>query len=110
MDKEVKNEDNSIEQPKDVPLCLNCLCPVDPLDHYCPKCGRAVGQLTPIMPYESIRWEADIWGRMWRQLWAKETSVPGRIVRLFMIIFFAPVLLIGIIPKIWQKKGAKSDG
>jgi hypothetical protein len=97
------------EDEKELPLCLNCLRPVNPLDHYCPNCGRAIGQLTPVMPYESLRWQADIWGSMWHQLWSKDVSFTGKLFRLFMIIWFVPVILIGIIPKLWQKKEARND-
>ena len=83
--------------------------PVDPLYHYCPNCGFTIGQLTPVMPYESIRWQANIWGMIWRQLWSKEVSFAGKLFRLFMIIWFVPVILLGIIPKIWQKKEVQND-
>jgi len=108
MEKEKENN-KSKSQEEEIPLCLNCLQPVNPLHHYCPNCGRAVGQLTPIMPYESIRWQVDIWGKMWNQLWSKEISVTGKLFRLFMIIWNVPVMLIGIIPKLWQKKEVPDD-
>ena len=104
-----KKHDEPQNNIREEPLCLSCLHPVDPLYHYCPNCGRAVGQLTPVMPYESLRWQADIWGRMWKQLWLKDISIPGKFLRLLMIIWFAPIILIGIIPKLWQKKEARSD-
>ena len=100
MEQEKENNESKYQE-KEIPLCLNCLQPVDLLDHYCRDCGRAVGQLTPIMPYESIRWQVDIWGQMWRQLWSRETSFAGRVFRLFMIGWNVPVMLIGIIPKRW---------
>ena len=87
---------------KEVPLCLNCLEPVDPLDHVCPHCGGAVGQLTPYLPFEGIRWEAGIWGRMWRQAWEKKTPFIGRVFRLLVIVWFVPVLLVGLIPLVWR--------
>ncbi len=82
---------------KEVPLCLRCLRPVDPLAHYCPHCGEATGQLTPYIPYVSIPWETRIWGQMWRQLWSRDVSIAGRLLRLFVIVWGAPVLLIGLI-------------
>ena len=101
---ETENQDNELQNSKrEIPLCLNCLQPVDPLAHYCPNCGRAVGQYTPILPYEGIRWGADIWGKIWNQLWSKEVSIIGKIFRFLMIIWNVPIMLIGLVPKLWQK-------
>ena len=93
----------------EVPLCLNCLRPVNPLNYYCPHCREATGQLTPIIPFVNIPWQAHIWSRMWQQVWSKEISLWGKLFRLFMIIWFVPVILIGIIPKLWQNKEARND-
>ncbi len=84
------------EQPA-VPICLACCDPVEPLDTVCPHCGAAVGQLTPFLPYESIRWSSDIWGRMWHQIWKPGCSFISRGFRFLMVIVFAPVLLIGLL-------------
>jgi hypothetical protein len=90
-------------QEKQMPLCLNCLRPVDPLYHYCPYCGEATGQLTPYIPFINIPWQTRIWGKMWRQIWSREISMAGKLFRLFMIIWNVPVMLIGIIPKLWHR-------
>ena len=104
-----KENNESKEQEKETPLCLNCLQPVDPLQHICPHCGRAVGQLTPIMPYEGIRWQVDIWGKMWNQIWSNETSFAGKLLRLLMIAWSVPIMLIGVIPILWQKNEAEEN-
>jgi len=91
----------SVEE--EVPVCLHCLEPVHPLAHVCPHCGGAVGQLTPYMPFESIRWEAGIWGQMWRQAWRRDVSILGRLLRFLLIIGFVPILLVGLIPLAWRK-------
>ena len=96
-------------EPEEVPLCLHCLEPVSPLDHVCPHCGGAVGQLTPYLPFESIRWEAGIWGRMWRQVWEKKTPLVGRVLLLVVIIWFVPVLLVGLIPPAWRWVRGKAN-
>jgi hypothetical protein len=85
------------------PLCLRCLKPVDPISHYCPNCGSATGQLTPYMPFESIRWYTGIWGQMWRQLDSPRVSGLGWFLRLLMIVWNAPVLLIGLF---FRRRGA----
>jgi len=43
------------------------------------------------------RKQTQIWGRMWRQLWSRNVSLPGRLLRLFMIVWAAPILLIGLL-------------
>ena len=102
---ETENQDNEVQDgEEEIPLCLNCLQPVDPLAHFCPNCGRAVGQYTPLLPYESLWWRADVWGKIWNQLWSKEVSFVGRIFRFLMIIWNVPIMFIGLIPKLWHKK------
>ena len=79
------------------PVCIRCFHPVDPLSHYCPHCGQASGQLTPYIPYLSIPWETRIWGQVWRQIWSRDVSLPGRVFRLFMVVWNVPVMLIGLL-------------
>lgn len=85
------------------PVCLHCLEPVDPLETVCNSCGRAVGQLTPYLPFEGIRWGAGIWGQMWAQVWQRDGALPGRVLRLVLILWFVPILLIGLIPLAWRR-------
>ena len=105
MNNQPNASESSIDggEQREVPLCLQCAEPVDPLDKICPHCGEAVGQLTPYLPWESIRWEAGIWGRMWRQLWRRDVSRPGRALRAALIVCFAPILLLGLIPLAWRR-------
>ena len=104
MEQEKEYNESKKGEEEEIPLCLNCLQPVDPLHHICPHCGRAVGQLTPIMPFEGIQWQADIWGKMWNQLWSNEISFTGKLLRLLMIALCVPVMLIGVIFKLWEKQ------
>ncbi len=92
-----------LEETQETPLCLRCLRPVDPRAYYCPYCGEATGQLTPYLPFVNIPWQAGIWGRMWRQVWSRDISIPGRVFRLFMILWNVPILLIGLIPRLWHR-------
>jgi hypothetical protein len=96
-------EDIDNNERQETPLCLNCLRPVNPLYHYCPFCGEATGRFTHYIPFVNIPWQTRIWGRMWRQLWSPDVSVPGKLFRLFMIIWNVPILLVGLIPKLWKK-------
>jgi hypothetical protein len=88
--------------PGETPLCLGCLRPVDPRAYYCPYCGEATGQLTPPLPFVNIPWQIRIWGQMWRQMWSREVSLPGRLLRLVMIVWLAPVLLLGGLFRPWR--------
>jgi len=105
MNTESTEHEEKAGEAGETPLCLRCLQPVDPRAYYCPNCGEATGQLTPYLPYMNIPWEVAIWGRMWRQVWSRNISLPGRLFRLFMILWNVPVLLVGLIPGLWP--GAK---
>lgn len=99
-----KEQDMEHELDEDaVPLCLHCLEPVNPLDMVCPNCNGAVGQLTPYMPWQSIRWSAGIWGKMWEQIWRSDLSIISRVFRFMIIVWCVPILLVGLIPMIWHK-------
>jgi hypothetical protein len=110
MGSENTEDRESPESQDQTPVCLRCIRPVDPLAHYCPHCGEATAQLTPIIPFVNIPWQTRIWGRMWRQVWSHEVSIPGRLMRLIMIVAFAPVLLIGLLFKPWRKPNEPQDG
>jgi hypothetical protein len=103
MDTENRQAPENPVVPEEVPVCLRCLRPVDPRAHYCPHCGEATGQLTPLLPFESIPWQTQIWGRMYRQLWSGRVSIPGRLFRLLVIAWFAPILLLGLLFRPWHK-------
>ena len=92
-------KDNGVpeEEGQEVPVCIHCFQPVDRLVHYCPNCGAATGQLTHYLPFINIRWQASVWGQAWRQIWFRDVSIPGRLFRLFMIVWNVPILLIGLL-------------
>lgn len=100
---DIKTESAALADDAESPLCLHCLEAIDPLDKTCPHCGGAVGQLTPYLPYESIRWQTDIWGRMWHQAWSPTRSIAGRLLRLAVIVLFVPILLVGLLPIAWRR-------
>jgi hypothetical protein len=81
----------------DVPVCLHCLQPHSPLDHFCPHCGTTVGQLTPNIPYLSIPFEVDFLGKTWRRVWAPNSSVMMCALCLLIVIACAPILLVGLV-------------
>ncbi|MCX5643101.1 MAG: hypothetical protein NTZ17_00200 [Phycisphaerae bacterium] len=97
------NTQEQHDRPRETPLCLRCMRPVDPLTYYCPHCGEATGQLTPYIPFVNIAWQTRIWGQMWRQAWSRDVSIPGFLLRLVLIVFYAPVLLVGLIFRPWQE-------
>jgi len=97
------NTQEQHDQQEETPLCLRCMRPMDPLTYYCPHCGEATGQLTPYIPFVNIAWQTRIWGQMWQQAWSREVSIPGCVFRLFLIVCYAPVLLVGLIFRPWRK-------
>ncbi len=87
------NEDDS----EGTPICLRCFQRIDPLQYYCSNCGGASGQFTQYIPFVNIRWQASVWIQMWRQIWSSDTSIPGKVLRILMIIWNVPIMLIGLI-------------
>jgi len=85
------------------PVCIRCFQPVDPLAHYCSHCGEATGQFTQYLPFESIPWLTRVWGQVWRQIWSRDVSLPGRAFRLLMVVWNVPVMLIGLLFKLRQE-------
>jgi len=83
------------------PLCLKCLKPCHPLQHYCDSCdcNDAINPLTPYMPFLNIRFNYGIFITIWRKIWYDEyTSIIGRVSYLFMITIFVPVFLVVGLP------------
>lgn len=79
------------------PLCLHCLRGYDPLRHYCPHCGAAVGQLTPYIPFVNIRYQFEFWGGLWRKLWSLEQGhVAIRVMAVLVIMWGMPLMLVGL--------------
>ena len=97
MDAEDRDDRESSGEEQETPVCIKCFRPISPLAHFCPHCGEAAGQLTPSLPFESLGWQAQMWGRVWRQIWSPGTSLPGRWFRLLMIILSAPILMVGVL-------------
>lgn len=56
------------------PVCPHCFRRFLPHEYYCPRCGEAVGQLTGYIPFVSIRFYTNFYGKMWRKVWYDETS------------------------------------
>lgn len=88
---------SSAQSNQEVPVCLKCLTPYSPLQHYCQKCGETVGQLSPYIPYVNIPFNFSIFGTMWRRTWL-ERGVPTRwkVFYILMIIVCAPVMIAGL--------------
>ena len=107
---DIKEKDITEDEGDGVPVCIKCFEPVDPLDHYCPHCGEISGQFTQYIPFVNLRWQCDVWGKAWRQIWSHDISIPGKLLRFFMIIWYAPILLIGFIFRINSKTKKKQNG
>ena len=83
------------------PLCPKCFVPCEPLAYYCDKCDSndTINPLASYMPFERIRFNAGMYGKVWRRLWGgKDTSIALKIFYLFIIVMGATVLLIVGLP------------
>jgi hypothetical protein len=88
---------HSVSESDSVPVCLRCLTPHEPLQHYCDKCGEAVGTLTPYVPFVNIRFNYSIFGTMWRRMWYVEgVPIGWKIFYGVLILLFVPIMLIGL--------------
>ena len=93
-----------------VPVCPNCFEPCDPLDNYCPNCNsnEVINPLASYMPFESIRFKAGIFGKLWRRTWNPETALIDRGIYLCLFILSCPfVALIGLSYMIFGKLKSK---
>jgi hypothetical protein len=85
--------------------------PVSPLDHVCPHCGAAVGQFTPFLPYEGIRFNAQMEGKLWKQVWfGEDVGIGKRVAYLVLILVGLPFLLVALPAVLWSKYRARKYG
>ena len=87
------------------PVCLHCLEPIASNQYYCAKCGESVGQLTGILPFINIRFQALFIGALWRRAWHDAKAPVGIRILCGMIAFLAapPVMLIALPFVLWEK-------
>jgi len=89
--------DNS-NVPVEAPVCLHCFTPFDPFrQHFCLNCHATVGQLTPYIPYLNIPFRVSIFAIMWQRVWFdKGTRLLTKLFFLFLILYMAPVMFLGL--------------
>ena len=83
------------------PVCPKCFKPCHPLQNYCENCdsNQVINPLAAYMPLERIRFVCGFFGDMWRLvLYGKEASILKRILCFFLVIAFAPTLIIVGLP------------
>ena len=105
---DIEKQNESLKEPKEIPLCLKCARPVAPLSHYCPNCGETTGQLTPYIPFVNLRMQVNFWVQSWHQVWSGRISWPGRVFRLLMIILLFPLMILAMPFMLWEKLKAKN--
>ncbi len=78
------------------PVCPNCFEPCNPLQNYCDNCGsnEAINPLAPYLPFVNIRFNYGGFVTMWRGIRRRDISRLRKWSYLFMIILFAPVVLV----------------
>lgn len=111
MSGQEEKDENRREEPsgEETPLCTRCLTPVSPLQHYCHKCGKVVGQYTPYLPYEGIPFDVSIFGEMWKSLRKPKVSWLTKTLYLLFIAWNAPIMLIGLPFLLVRKLRKKSN-
>jgi hypothetical protein len=92
MDTEGREDSETGKEEEAKPVCLRCFREISPLAHFCPHCGEAAGQYTPSLPFESVRWQAQTWGKACRQVWSPGTSAAGRFFRAVMLAVSGPLV------------------
>ena len=105
---DIEKQSEFSEKQKEIPLCLRCARPVDPMSHYCPNCGEATGQMTPYIPFVNLRMQVNFWVQSWHQMFSHEISFAGRCLRLLMIILLFPIMLLAVPFMLWEKFRRKS--
>lgn len=80
-----------------IPVCLKCLTPSTPFDHYCSRCGFAVGRFTRYIPFVNIPWEVDFWARVASIVRSRNRAFVMRGFGFVLILFGAPSILLGIV-------------
>jgi hypothetical protein len=78
-----------------VPLCWGCLTPVDPRQHYCHRCGTAVGQLTPNLAFVNIPFAVSLIDRLWTRLWFPRWESPARRVFYLLVLLMIGLSMMG---------------
>lgn len=94
------------------PVCLNCLTPVKPHQHYCPVCNNVTGDFTRYLPFVNILFNNSIFGTLWRKLRDPDASHLGRLIAFIVVLFGAPIMLIVGLPWLLfsRRKTTKADG
>ena len=87
------------------PVCLRCLTPYEPLQHYCDKCGTAVGQFTPYIPFVSIPFSVSLFERLWQRIWDSDSvHISKKVFYWALIVWWAPIMLLGIPFMLWDRR------
>ena len=107
MNPDIEQQNKATERITEVPLCIRCARPVDPLSHYCPHCGEATGQFTPCIPFVNLRMQVTFWVQAWYQLWSRRISFAGRLFRLLMIVLLFPMMFLAMPFLLWEKFKSK---
>lgn len=95
-DKEIDKQDFNASS---IPVCLKCTKPVEnPNQHYCPHCGNVTGEYTRYVPFVNIRFNYSIFESLWEKSNSNKTIFPVRMLYFFLIIVFAPIMIIVGIP------------
>ena len=79
-----------------VPLCPNCLEPCDSRDNYCPNCdsNEAINPLASYFPYENIRFQTGMFGKLWHKSRDSNTALWLKIFCAGLYILLVPLMFL----------------
>lgn len=96
-----------------VPVCPHCLAEITPEQYYCHMCAYPTGQLTGLLPFVNIPFQAFYLGGMWRKIWyGQGVSLVWRACLLLLLFLLAPVIVIVGLPFVIAEKlrGSRKTG
>ena len=92
------------KEKETLPLCFQCLTPVEALQHYCSNCGGTVGNYTRYIPFVNIPFQVEFYANVWRKFWRSDDSILLKFF-LFPIVIsiWGPLFFIGLPFELWRK-------
>lgn len=81
-----------------IPLCPQCMRPVNPNNYYCPHCGGATGTFTPYLPFVNIPFNTSVYWRVIDRTLGRRLGLAVLALLIFLMLFANPELLLVVLP------------
>ena len=86
------------------PLCLQCLTPFTPFQHYCSKCGATVGNYTRYLPFVNIPFQVEFSAKVWKKFWRSDASTMSKIALFpIVLVIWGPLFIVGLPFELYRK-------